>query len=103
MKSLKLKSYPWDNVTDFCAVISPEELITYESLLQEATREYHNIVNSKWWYPAIGTEKSQDQPSLPNAYNVATEQLVNKDLKKVDFKSPHSVNISGSGGGSSFK
>ena len=30
-------------------VISQEDLITYESLLQEATREYRNLVDSKWW------------------------------------------------------
>ena len=55
-------------------VISPEELITYESFLQEATREYHNIVNSKRWEPATGKEKSQEQPSLPKAYIVDIEK-----------------------------
>ena len=55
-------------------VISPEELITYESLVQEATREYHNIVNSKRWEPATGKEKSQEQPSLPKAYIVDIEK-----------------------------
>ena len=30
-------------------VISQEDLITYESLVQEATQEYHNPVDSKRW------------------------------------------------------
>ena len=123
-KSLKLKSYPGDNVTYFCAAIlvdaelldsakafkyehlgyttrifedksdsrfriwaihkykevmdfikklrlcdmdvtSPEELITYDYLVQEATHEYHDLVNSKQWKPATGKENSQDQTSLP--------------------------------------
>ena len=42
-------------------VISPEELIIYDSLVQEDTREYHNIVDSKWWKPDTSKEKSQDQ------------------------------------------
>ena len=58
-------------------VISQEDLITYESLVQEATREYRDIVNSNRWEPATIKEKSQDQPSLPKAYNVAIEQLIN--------------------------
>ena len=111
MKSLKLKSYPGENVTDWCAeilvdaerlesagafnpdhlgyithifedtsdsifcmwniqkykevvdfikklrvcdmdVISQEDLVTYESLVQEATQEYRDLVDSKWWEPA---------------------------------------------------
>ena len=84
-------------------VISPEELITYESLVQEATHEYCDLVNSKQREPANGKEKSQYQPSLPRAYIVAIGQLVNKALKQVDFKIPRSVNVSGSGGGTSVK
>ena len=48
-------------------VISKEELVTYESLVQETTQEYRNIVDSKWWEPATKKEKSQDQLSLPKA------------------------------------
>ena len=55
-------------------VISQEDLITYESLVQEATREYRNLVNSKRWEPTTSKEKSQDQPSLQKAYTVAIEQ-----------------------------
>ena len=33
-------------------VISQEELITYESLVQEATHEYRDLVDSKRWEPA---------------------------------------------------
>ena len=43
-------------------VISPEELITYESLVQEAMREYRYLVHSKWWEQATVKEKSQYQP-----------------------------------------
>ena len=68
-------------------VLSQEDLITYESLVQEATREYRNLVDSKRWEPATSKEKSQDQPSLPKAYTVAIEQSIKKALKQVDFKS----------------
>ena len=133
MNSLKLKSHPEKNLTDFCAsilldserlesagafkpehlwyitrtfedtydsrfnlweinkykevmkfikkhrvcdmdVISPEELITYESFLQEATREYHNIVNSKWWEPATVKDKYKEKPPVPKAYTVAIDK-----------------------------
>ena len=116
MKSLKLKSYSGENVTDCCAailvdserlecagafkpehlgyitrifedtsdsifrlwaiqkykevtkfieklrvcdmyVLSQENLITYESLVQEATREYRDLVDSKRWEPATSKEK----------------------------------------------
>ena len=33
-------------------VVLQEYLITYESLVQEATREYHDLVYSKRWEPA---------------------------------------------------
>ena len=33
-------------------VISQEDLITYESLVQEATQEYCDLVDSKRWEPA---------------------------------------------------
>ena len=121
MKSLKLKSYPGENVTDCCAatlmdaesleragdfkpehleyitrifedssdsifrlwdiqeykevtefikklcvcdmdVPSQEDLITYESLVQKATQEYRDLVDSKRWEPATSKEKSQYQP-----------------------------------------
>ena len=68
-------------------VLSQEYLVTYESLVQEAAREYRNLVDSKRWEPATSKEKSQDQPLLPKAYNVAIEQSSNKTLKQVDFKS----------------
>ena len=46
-------------------VISQEYLVTYESLVQEATKEYRDLVDSKWWEPATSKEKSQEEPSLP--------------------------------------
>ena len=81
-------------------VISQEDLITYESLVQEATREYLDIVDSKGWEPATSKEKSQDQPSLLKAYTVVIEQSKNKALKQVNFKSRRSGNGSGYGRGS---
>ena len=84
-------------------VISQEELITYESLVQEATLEYRDLVGSKWWEPATSKKHSQYQPSLPKVYTVAIEQLINKDLNQVDFKSGHSGNGNYSVGGSSVK
>ena len=81
-------------------VLSQENLITYESLVQEATLEYRDLVDSKRWELATSKEKSQDQPSLPKAYTAAIEQSINKALKHVDFKSRRSGNGSGSGKGS---
>ena len=52
-------------------------------------------MDSKRWEPANSKEKSPDQPSLPKAYNVSVEQLINKALKQVDFKSRCSGNGSG--------
>ena len=83
--------------------ISQEDLITYESLVQEATREYRNLVDSKRWEPATSKEKSKDQPSLPKVYTAAIEQSINKALKQVYFKSRRSGNGSGSGRGSSAR
>ena len=42
--------------------IPQEDLITYESLVQETTREYRDLVDSKRWEPATSKEKSPDQP-----------------------------------------
>ena len=66
--------------------IPPEDLITCESIVQEAAHEYHNLVDSKRWGTATGREKSQDQPSLPKSYTVAIEQSSNKALNQVYFK-----------------
>ena len=84
-------------------VISHEDLITYESLVQEATQKYRNLVDSKRWEPATRKEKSQDQPSLTNASNVDIEQSINKALKQFYLKSRRSRNGSGSGRGSSTR
>ena len=67
--------------------ISPEGLISYESLVQDATREYWNLVDSKRWEPNTGKEKSKDQPSLPRAYTVAIDNFINNFLNQVDFTS----------------
>ena len=63
-------------------VISLDEIITYEPLVQEATREYRNLFDSKRWKPVTGKEKYQDQPLLPKSYTFSIEQSVNKALKQ---------------------
>ena len=55
-------------------VISQEELINYDPPVQEATREYRNLVDSKMWEPATSKEKSQYQHSIPMTYTVSIEQ-----------------------------
>ena len=80
-------------------VISPEALITYESLVQEATHEYRNLVYSKRWELTNTKEKYQDQPSIPKAYTVAIEKSNNKALKHVEFRIRRIGNGSGSEGG----
>ena len=74
-------------------VISQEELITYEPLplVQEATREYQNTVDSKLWEMVTIRENSQDQPALPKSYTVYIEQPINKALEQVDFKSHYGL------------
>ena len=83
--------------------ISPEGLISYESLVQDATREYWNLVDSKRWEPNTDKENYQEQPLLPKAYTFAIKYLVNKSLKKVYFNRRHSGGGGGSGGGSSAR
>ena len=39
-------------------VMQPDEIISYGSLVQEAMREYHNIVDSKQWEPNDREKKS---------------------------------------------
>ena len=80
-----------------------KDLITYDSLVQEDTREYRDLVDSKRWEPATSKEKSQYQHSLPKVYTVVIEKSINKDLKHVDFKSRCSGNCSGSGRESSAR
>ena len=48
-------------------VIKPQDFITCESLVKEATHEYHILVDSKRWESATGKEKYQDQPLFPKA------------------------------------
>ena len=66
-------------------IISQEDLINYESLVQEATLEYRDLVDSKRWKPATSTENSQEQPSLSKAYTVDIGQSINRSLKQVYF------------------
>ena len=83
--------------------ISQDDLITNESLVQEATQEYRDLVDSKRWKLATIKGKSQYQPSLPKAYTVYIEQSINKTLKQVYLKIRCSLNGSGSGRGSSVR
>ena len=71
--------------------------------MQDTTFEYHNIVDSKYWEPVYGEEKSQYQPYLPDTYTVVIYQSVNKALNKVGFNYLHSVNGNGYGGLSSVR
>ena len=73
------------------------------SLYKRLRMNTTSFVNSKQWEPATVKENYQYQPSLQKEYNVAIDQLINMYLKKVDFKSRHSGNGDGSGGGSSVK
>ena len=84
-------------------VMSPEELIAYEALVQYAMCEYRDLVYWKWWEPYTRKEKSQDQPSLNKAYTGSIDHFVTKVLKLFDFKSRCSGDVIGSGGGSSSK
>ena len=52
-------------------VISQEYIITYKSLVQESTREYRNLLDSKRWELATSKENSQYQPSLPKSYTLS--------------------------------
>ena len=67
-------------------IISQEYIITNESLVQEATREYRNLVDSKRWEPATSKEKSEEQHSLTKSYTVAIERSIHKVLKQVDSR-----------------
>ena len=62
--------HKYNEVTDFikklCVcdmdAISKEDLITYESLVQEATHKYHDLVDSKRW--ELDNEKKLLRPTL---------------------------------------
>ena len=83
--------------------IPPQRLITYKPLVLETICEFHDLVDLKQWEPVTGKEKSKDQASISKAYTVEVDQLVNKALKKFDFKIHRSGNAVVSGGGSSAR
>ena len=76
-------------------IVPPKDIITYESLVQESTREYNDLVNSNQWEPATDRGNYQDQPSLLRAHTVAIYQSANKDLNQVGLKSHCIGNVSG--------
>ena len=78
-------------------VILPEDTITNDSLVQEATREYRDLVDSKRLEPATGKEDFQEQPSLLKEYTVDIGQYTNKALNQVYSKICRIVSGSGSG------
>ena len=59
-------------------VIQPEDLITYESLVQEDTCEYYDIVNSKQWGSDVNKEKSHYHTSPTKTYTASTKKSVIK-------------------------
>ena len=67
-------------------VISLEDIITYESLVQDYMHEYHNIVDSNQWKPTDSKEIYQDGPLLLKASTVTIEDPVNKTVEKIYFK-----------------
>ena len=50
-------------------VIPQEKFITYESLVQEATYEYHEIVDLKRWKTNTVKYQSQEQLLIPSLIN----------------------------------
>ena len=66
--------------------ISPEDIITYNSIVKEGTREYHNLVYSEQQEPHTIKDNYQDPPSLTKACSLVIGQSANKALKQVDFK-----------------
>lgn len=65
----------------------PEEIITYETIVQYDPHEYYDHVNYKLQKYTSGKENFQEQNSLLKAYTVAVYNLVSKAFRKVDFKS----------------
>ena len=61
--------------------MQPEDLITYESLVQEAVYKYHGLVDSKYQEHVYIKEKYQDQPLLLKVYIAAIEYPVNMTKK----------------------
>ena len=70
-------------------VISLEDIITYESLVQDYMREYRNIVDSNQWKPTDSKENYQDEPLLLKTSTVSIEDPFNKTIEKMYFKIRH--------------
>ena len=61
-------------------VIQTYDIITYGFLVQEALREYRNIVDSKRWEPTDSKNFSKDKPLLLMVYIVEIESPINKTV-----------------------
>ena len=61
-------------------VIQTYDIITYGFLVQEALREYRNIVDSKRWEPTDSKNVSKDKPLLLMVYIVEIESPINKTV-----------------------
>ena len=68
-------------------VIQSQDIITCESLFQEATREYPNNVDLNIWESADSKEMFYDEPFLIKAYTVVTIQIDKNNRKKFYLKS----------------
>ena len=70
-------------------IMKLDEIITYGSLVQEAMREYLNIVDSKRREPTDSKKRSKYEPLLLKDSTVAIEDPVNKTMEKVYFNIHH--------------
>ena len=62
--------------------------------MQEATREYRDLVDSKLCKTSSIKENYQDQYSIPKEYTTVIYKSDNKSLKQVDFNSCNCENDS---------
>ena len=84
-------------------VIQTNNIITYGFLVQEAFREYSNIIDSKWWEPTDIEKISKYEYLLLTASTEAIESSVNKTVEKFYCKIRHKGKDNKSGVGSSNK
>jgi hypothetical protein len=81
------------HVGDFAKLrttLSSSEIITYESLADEANNKNHELVGRNWYPPAIRAKPLSDDIPVATIAQVqqAITQVVLKDLKKVGITKP---------------
>ena len=64
-------------------VILQEELITYKSLVQEATCEYRDLVHSKWW--ELSTSQTKSRPTFTSKGTHCGHRSVDKQGFEEDW------------------